>query len=139
MKYLTGLLLLCALFLSSCDPDSAADDYQLRQIIYGISRDFSWGEIEGIMAQVHPDFRHHGMYSAELRQLWQNRRAQYELLSCEVSEIEINYDRATVFMTMTYQSADGTLSYSEPNTYGDASYFYRDGGSWRLYGDQTWR
>lgn len=79
-----------------------------------------------------------GIHSSELRQLWQNRRAQYELLACEVSEVEVDYDRATVFMTMTFQSADGTLSYSEPQTYGDASYFIRDGGIWKLYGDQSW-
>jgi len=140
VKYLAVLLLLSSLFLASCESDpTAADEYEIRNIIYDISRDFSWGEINGIMAHVHPDFRHKGMYSAELLQLWQNRRAQYELLDCDVSDVEINYDRATVFMTMTFQSAGATYSYSEPETSGDASYFFYDGGSWQLYGDQTWR
>jgi len=144
VKYISALLLLFALLLASCDPDTtAADEYEIRNIIYGISRDFSWGEVDGIMAQVHPDFRHKGMYSTELRQLWENRRGQYQLLECEISDVEVNYDRATVFMTMTFQSSTSTYSYPEPETFGDASYFIYEGGyeggSWQLYGDQTWR
>lgn len=135
------ILLMAALFcLSSCDPDpTAADEYEISQIIYDISRDFSWGEVEGIMAHVHPDYRHKGMYSAELRQLWNNRRGLHQLLDCEVSEIEINYDRATVFMTMHFEGTGGNLDYPEPETSGDASYFIYDEGTWQLYGDQTWR
>jgi hypothetical protein len=144
VKYISALLLLFALLLASCDPDTtAADEYEIRNIIYGISRDFSWGEVDGIMAHVHPDFRHKGMYSTELRQLWENRRGQYQLLECEISDVEVNYDRATVFMTMTFQSSTSTYSYPEPETFGDASYFIYEGGyeggSWQLYGDQTWR
>ncbi|MDD3464497.1 MAG: hypothetical protein PHH07_03340 [Candidatus Cloacimonetes bacterium] len=140
MKYISTLMLLFALLLASCDPDTtAADEYEIRNIIYGISRDFSWGEVDGIMVQVHPDFRHKGMYSTELRQLWENRRGQYQLLECEISDVEVNYDRATVFMTMTFQSSTSTYSYPEPETFGDASYFIYEGGSWQLYGDQTWR
>ncbi len=128
------------LFLASCETDpNAAAEYEIRNIIYDISRDFSWGEVDGIMAHVHPDFRHKGMYSAELRQLWLNRRGQYQLLDCEISEVEVNYDRAIVSMTMTFQTANATYSYPEPETYGDASHFIYESGSWQLYGDQNWR
>lgn len=125
--------------LAGCDRDSSqADEFELREIIYGISHNFDWNEIGKIMALVHPDYLHNGMYGSELRQLWLNRRGQYQLLSCEVRRVEIEYDRATIYMEMHFVSAGAELSYTEPETYGDISYFIRDGGFWQIYGNQKW-
>jgi hypothetical protein len=139
MKYLAPLLIILALLLTSCDPEPYnQDESEIRDIVYDISRDFSWADINGIMEHVHPDYRHNGMYRDELRQLWQNRLGQFQLLSCEVSEVSITGDYATVHMAMTYDSATDTVTYQEPETYGDASYFYYDGYEWTLYGNQEY-
>ncbi len=140
LKWLAvAVLTLTLLVLAGCDKDtSQADEFELREIVYDISRNFDWNEIGKIMARVHPDYLHNGMYASELRPLWLNRRGQYQLLSCDVTRVEIEYDRATIYMDMHFVSASGDLTYSEPETYGDISYFIRDGGIWQIYGNQKW-
>ncbi len=132
-------LALALLLIAGCDKDtSQADEFELREIIYNISRDFDWNEIGKIMARVHPEYLHNGMYSSELRQVWLNRRGQYDLLSCEVTRVELEYDRATIYMEMSFTSAAGDYIYLEPETFGDISYFIRDAGFWQIYGNQKW-
>ena len=100
LKWLAvAVLTLTLLVLAGCDKDtSQADEFELREIVYDISRNFDWNEIGKIMARVHPDYLHNGMYASELRPLWLNRRGQYQLLSCDVTRVEIEYDRATIYM-----------------------------------------
>jgi hypothetical protein len=140
MKKIGILQLLVIIALCACDTHSEIlDEEEIRNIIYDISYDFSWNDINGIMEYVHKDFRHNGMYRDELRLLWNERRNRYQLLSCDISQIYIDNEYATVFMTMTYQSATETVSFSEPDTFGDASYYYFDQGRWHIYGNQEWR
>ena len=140
MKKIGILQLLVIIALCACDTHSEIlDEEEIRNIIYDISYDFSWNDINGIMEYVHKDFRHNGMYRDELRLLWNERRNRYQLLSCDISQIYIDNEYATVFMTMTYQSATETVSFSEPDTFGDASYYYFDQGKWQIYGNQEWR
>ena len=140
MKKIGILLLLVIIALCACDTHSEIlDEEEIRNIIYDISYDFSWNDINGIMEYVHKDFRHNGMYRDELRLLWNERRNRYQLLSCDISQIYIDNEYAIVFMTMTYQSATETVSLSEPDTFGDASYYYFDQGRWQIYGNQEWR
>ena len=140
MKKIGILQLLVIIALCACDTHSEIlDEEEIRNIIYDISYDFSWNDINGIMEYVHKDFRHNGMYRDELRLLWNERRNRYQLLSCDISQIYIDNEYATVFMAMTYQSATETVSFSEPDTFGDASYYYFDQGRWQIYGNQEWR
>ena len=137
MKKIGILLLLVIIALCACDTHSEIlDEEEIRNIIYDISYDFSWNDINGIMEYVHKDFRHNGMYRDELRLLWNERRNRYQLLSCDISQIYIDNEYATVFMTMTYQSATANVSFSEADTFGDASYYYFDQVRWYIYGNQ---
>lgn len=132
-------LILLALF--ACDKDTySQDENEIRDIIYDISRDFSWNEIEGIMEHVHPDYLHDGMYDYQLRLLWLDRLANYDLLACAVSFVDIQGDYATVHMVMNFESSQGSYSYPEPETSGDASFFHYDYsyGEWMLYGNQLY-
>lgn len=140
MKPALPLLLLLLLALFSCGDNSGNEaETLIRDIIYDISRDFNWNEIDGIMDHVHPDYLHNGMYDYQLRILWLNRQAEYDLLSCEVSSVELWDNLATVHMIMTFESSSGPpLSYSEPETHGDASFFLYEQGKWWLYGNQLW-
>jgi hypothetical protein len=138
-KLLLLVLILPVMF--ACDEDtSTQDENEIRDIIYDISRDFSWNEIEGIMEHVHPDYLHDGMYDYQLWMLWQDRMADYDLLACDVSYVDIQGDYATVHMVMDFESSDGSYSYPEPETSGDASFFYYDYnyGEWMLYGNQLY-
>ncbi|HQC58882.1 MAG TPA: hypothetical protein PK707_04525 [Candidatus Syntrophosphaera thermopropionivorans] len=140
MKKIGILLLLIIISLCACDTNSTKpDEEEIRNIIYDISRDFCWNDINGIMEYVHKDFRHNGMYRDELRLLWNERRNKYQLLQCDISQIYIHNEYATVFMTMTYQSATETVTFLEPDTFGDASYYYFDKGRWQIYGNQEWK
>ncbi len=136
MRRLAWLLLLPLLF-AACDGQSvSAAEEEIRGIIDDIERDFNWQDIEGIMAHVHPDYRHNGMYINELRNLWYQRRANYELLECTVSQVLIEDYYATVFLRLEFFSSGGNLSYEDPQTSGDASYFIYSGGNWQLWGNQ---
>ncbi len=139
MRKFLPLLLLALLISSSCNlTPNGEDEREIRDIIYNISRDFCWNDVNGIMEYVHPDYRHRGMYDDQLRTLWLERRAEYELLQCQVSHIDFEVNYATVHMEMTFQSSTATLNYLEPETNGDASFFYKENGQWQLYGNQLW-
>jgi hypothetical protein len=126
------------LLLASCDltsPEEVAQN-EIRDIIYDLSSNFNWKLVDGIMDHAHPDYLHDGMQSFGLRQLWLDRMSQYDLLDCEIQEVEVDGDFALVRMRMTFTSATGELVLDEPQDSGDASYFYNGGNGWRLYGNQ---
>ncbi len=138
MRRILTFFCLSLLLLLACD-GSVGDQAQteIRDIIYDISRDFSWNDIEGIMAHVHPEYLHNGVYREEFRQLWMQRRAQYQLLDCTVSQVDIQDDHATVHLRLDFTATDGDLSYEDPQTSGDISFFVRDNGVWQIYGNQS--
>lgn len=120
---------------SVSSPD-VQDKAQIEAILYDLATDFCQDNIPGIMEHVHQDYYHKGIYAYQLRELWLDRRAQYELLEISVINIDIVGDYATAFMRLTFTTADGTLSYLDPETNGDASYFFYDAGAWKLYGNR---
>ncbi len=124
--------------MAGCDSNAEElDEREIRDIIYDIARDFSWNDIDGIMARVHPDYLHNGLNREELRELWLGRRATYELLDCTVDRVEFEYDRAVVFLSLDFTSSTGNLSYQDPATSGDISHFIRSGGEWLIWGNQA--
>jgi hypothetical protein len=131
------LITVLMLILSGCDwtnPDQS--ETEIRNIVYDVEHDFNWNDIDGIMEHVHPDYLHNGMHSMQLRNAWLNRKADYDLLSCDVDSVLIQGDYATVYMTLTFQNSHGNYAYHEPESFGDISYFYYDQDSWRIYGNQ---
>lgn len=133
----TMLLLLVLPLLLSCQSSSLSqEENEIRNIIYDISHDFSWNDIQCIVDHLHPDYRHNGMQSLQFRELWLNRRASFDLLDCDISGVEIQGDYATVHLRLDFQSATDDLSYDDPQTSGDISFFFYDRGAWQLYGNQ---
>lgn len=131
--------MLLSLLLLSCASDQLSQaEAQIRDSIYEIEKDFNWNDIDGIMAQVSPDFLHNGLNRQDLRALWLQRRALYELLDCQITLVEVDDYDAVVHMRMEFTGAEETLEYQEPESFGDASYFRFDGNVWRLYGNQDW-
>jgi hypothetical protein len=136
-----AVLLMSAFLFHACDttdPDNTSET-EIRTAIYEITNAFNWNNVDEIMALVHNDYLHKGMYRNQLQQLWLDRRALYTNLETTIWSVNINSDRATVNMRMTF-SGPGvpTLILDEPQSSGDASFFFQDGQSWVLYGDQGW-
>ena len=132
--------LLC-LSLFSCefvDPQQDAE-LKLRDLIYDITQAYNWGDIDVIMMHVHIDFRHKGMTSMQLRQLWLDRMARYPLMEATVTGVDGSGAFATVSMNLTFTSATENVQYTEPQDNGDLSYFIATaGGKWQIYGDQMY-
>lgn len=138
---LLAVLLAGILAVSGCDtssPDNVSEN-EIRTAIYNITYAFNMNNVDDIMAYVHADYLHKGMYRNQLQQLWLDRRALYTNLETTIWSVNINSDRATVNMRMAF-SGPGvpTLILDEPQSSGDTSFFFHDGQSWVLYGDQQW-
>lgn len=133
-----AVMIIGLLALLSCDAQTQSQDKaEIENIIYDISRDFNWNDIPGIVAYLHPDYRHNGMQGMQFRELWLNRKTTYELLDFVIHDIAISGDYAIVSMQLSFQTSGEDLVYEEPQTSGDISYFYYDQGEWQLYGNQS--
>jgi len=115
LRYLIPILLILSILISSCDisdPQISAEQ-EIRDLIYDLTQAFNWGDINAIMAPVHPSFRHKGMYGMQLRQLWLDRMARFPLLEITVSSVEVNGNYAVAHFSMLFTSS--TESTSPPN------------------------
>ena len=140
MRKLIPLLILLCLLVAGCevfDPQQNAE-LELRDLIYEITQAYNWGDIDTIMQQVNMDFRHKGMSSMQLRQLWLDRMARYPLMEAIVTSVDGSGAFATVSLDMRFTSATESVLYTEPQDNGDLSYFIHAGGKWQIYGDQMY-
>lgn len=140
MKALRLLLIPILLLIASCGISSPelADERQIRDILYEISQDYNWGDIDGIMAHASIDYRHDGMQRMQLRQLWLDRMGRYPLLEITELKVTLSGDYATASFKMSLISSDQTVVSREPEDNGDLSFFYHDGVSWKLHGNQEY-
>jgi len=140
LRYLIPILLFLSMLNSSCgisDPQIGAEQ-EIRDLIYDVTQAYNWGDIDAIMELVHPEFRHEGMYSLQLRQLWLDRLARFPLLETNVTSVEVNGDYAVAHFSMLFTSSTESILSTEPQDNGDLSYFFYDAGKWQIYGDQGW-
>ncbi|MDD4308770.1 MAG: hypothetical protein PHO32_00150 [Candidatus Cloacimonetes bacterium] len=142
MKNLAIILLcLLAVFgLTSCgadDSDTIANR-EIRDIMYDISNHFNLKNAEGIMEHLHIEYLHKGLISYHFNDLWLDRMTQFSLLEIEILYIELQENKAIVHSKNTFSSAFETQVLNEPEDSGDISYFIRDNGVWRIYGNQLW-
>ena len=132
-------LIILLLLLASCKltkPEYSTEN-QIKNTLYGISNSFNNKDLAPIMNAVHEDYSHNGMIKWNLRELWLDRMARYSLLEINVVQITFNGDYyATVTMVMDFQDAAGNLVLNEPWDSGDISYFYYNGRSWVICGNQ---
>lgn len=138
---LTLLAVIVILFgLTSCGPedsDSIARS-EIRDILYDVSVDFNLNDIYAIMEHLSPEYLHKGMIAYHFNDLWLDRMAQFSLLEIEIGYIEISGDLAVVHSTNKFSSAYENVTLNEPDDSGDISYFRRENGVWRIYGNQQW-
>jgi len=137
-KYLLITLVLLAMLLSNCaesNPDSIAQQ-EIRDILYSLSLDFNMNDVAGIMEYLSTQYLHKGMISYNFNDLWLDRMAQFSLLEIEVLYIEVPDNKAVVHSNNKFTSATENVTLSEPEDSGDISYFIRENGVWRIYGNQ---
>ena len=138
MKALRLLIIPILLLIASCGISSPelADERQIRDILYEISQDYNWGDIDGIMAHASIDYRHDGMQRMQLRQLWLDRMGRYPLM--EIREVTVSFDGvyAIAGFKMSLISSEESVVSREPEDHGDLSFFYYDGFEWKLHGNQ---
>lgn len=133
------MILICA-SIASCDlddPESFAQK-EIRDILYEISLDFNLGDVVGIMDHVHQNYLHQGEITWQLNNEILDRMGRFQLLEIEVLYIEINGSYAVAHTIDHYSSSIENVSYEEPEYSGYFSYFYRENGSWLIYGNQSW-
>jgi hypothetical protein len=145
MKKLWFILLICLVVLiSSCDlddPESLAQK-EIRDILYDISLDFNLGNVYGILYgildHVHNDYLHKGQITWHLNEEILERMGRFQLLEIEVIFIEVNGNHAVAHTRDHYSSSIEDVVYEEPEDTGYFSYYYRENGSWLIYGNQSW-
>ncbi len=140
LKKLLPLLLPFLLLLMSCDVSSPEDatEMQIKDILYEIGKNYNWGNVAAIMEYVSVDYRHNGMQRMQLEQLWLDRMARYPLMEIKDLRLEISSDYAVAHFTLSLVSSSQTKISQEPGENGDLSYFYHDGYSWKLHGNQEY-
>ena len=131
-------LLLTLLLISSCtltEPNYSPEN-QIKNSLYDISRWFDNKNLNPILDLVHEDYLHNGMTKWNFRELWQDRMGQYALLDISAIQLTFNGDYATVKMVLDFTDPEGNLTLNEPWDSGDLSYFYYNGNSWVICGNQ---
>lgn len=139
MKALAVLIIPLLLLSASCGISSPkdADKREIQDILYEISQDYNWGDIEAMLAHTSIDYRHDGMQRMQLRQLWLDRMGRYPLM--EITDVKVSLDGenyAVAGFRMILISSSETDISVEPEDNGDLSYFYHDGYQWKLHGNQ---
>lgn len=140
MKSLALLLLPFVLLNFSCGISSIehSSEKEIEDILYQVSQNYNWGNVDAIMAHASLDYRHQGMQRMQLRQLWLDRMAEYPLMEISELKVYLSSDYAVAHFKLSLISSSQTKISQEPEEHGDLSYFYHDGYSWKLYGNQEY-
>ncbi len=141
MKALRWLMLLLSLLiLQSClftSPENT-DVSQIRALLYDLSVAFNLKDIFAVMEIVNNDYLHDGLTPFTIRELWLNRMDEYQLLAIENIEVDIKGDYATASFRMVFEAPGSVVTFYAPENLSDASFFYYERGSWKLYGNQRY-
>ncbi|HNX01004.1 MAG TPA: nuclear transport factor 2 family protein [Candidatus Cloacimonadota bacterium] len=140
MRRVINLLLLTALLIliNSCDisKPKEVNKAELEQIINQMQTDFRNIDLPGIMSFYHPDYFHNGQGLSAEQTKWQNRLSEYSSFEFTNPVYDINDDRAVVSGSVKWHAATQTYITNEPDDNGDFSYFIKENGVWRIYGNQ---
>jgi hypothetical protein len=128
----------CLFLLTACPHATNLnyDEHRINSILYDVNKAFNDHDIDALMIPFHQNYLHSGMALWEVRELWLDRMARYQLMDLQNVNITVNNDKAIVTFTMKLQSSTETVYTDEPATHGDLSYFWNDGNDWYVYGNQ---
>lgn len=137
MRFVYGLWipLIFLMLLTACDITEPQDNETLvQEQLAAFSRAFNTKDPAAMMELVQPGYLHNNQNYWNFNQIWQDRMAQYALLEIRDISVVFSGDYATVSMRLDFIEPDGGLSYLEPQTNGDISYFYFTGSTWKICG-----
>lgn len=141
LRYKMGLLMLVIwvnLVLVSCKETTSSnyDEARINEVLYNIESAYNDHDIDALLLNFSPDFRHDGQNLWEIREMWLDRMAEFSLIDFQDIEIDIHGDLATVSFRMKLISQTQTLYSDEPATHGDLSYFVYEDSDWSILGNQ---
>lgn len=128
-------LLLISVVIISCDLSSPEDvnKSEIKNIFDEIKTVFNFNDLDAIMQNYHPEFKHNTNDWAFEEIVWNIRLNDYDVIDFSDLQIDLHGDYATVYFTM-YLDAE---AFQEPSTEnGDISYFYWDTNRWYLCGNE---
>ena len=134
MKYIFILLVSILLFSTSCDTTSPEelDKNEIIDILDSIQSNFNFDDLDGIMQYYHQNFNHNGNSYDWERTIWEIRLNDYDDLTFDNIDINLNGNYATANFIM---HLDEIITEEPSDDNGDISYFYRELGSWKLCGE----
>jgi hypothetical protein len=125
------------LFLTSCDLSKPEDvnKAEIEQILDQMKVDFRQLDLDGIMSYYRSDYLHSGSGLNAERTKWQTRMNTFSSFDFVNLSYDINEDSAVVSGTSKWITTMQVLESSEPQDNGDFSYFLKENGIWKIYGN----
>jgi ketosteroid isomerase-like protein len=136
---LLAILAVTFFLVSACKDVTSSDDLdrsRIEDIVDGIRDAFNAQDLDAIMDYYHPDYRHKGHSYTQERQIWALRMIDYVDMTIEDVSIDLNGAHATVSFKMTLTNSTDSDLTLEPYENGDFSYFLKEDGFWKVWGDQ---
>lgn len=127
------LVFLITFSLVSCvgySTQSEVDEQEIRDILTQIKSAFNLGNIEEILSFYHPEFRHEDDDYDDEEIVWEIRLIDYYAIDFSQIEIDLDYDRAVASFILQLDEEE----FSEPENFGDISYFYFTSSGWQIVG-----
>jgi hypothetical protein len=141
MKYRL-LIIVCTMtllmFCISCDLSKPEDvnKAQIEQILEQMKVDFRQLDLQAVMSVYSPNYYHNGTGLSAEGAKWQQRMNQYSSFDFINLNYDINDDTAVVSGFAKWYTESEVETTAEPADNGDFSYFIKEQGIWRIYGNQ---
>lgn len=130
------VIMLVFLFSGCKESSSSYDKTRINDILYNVEIAFNDHDIDALLLNFSPDFRHNGQNLWEIREMWLDLMAEYSLIDFQDIEIDVHGNLATVGFRMKLISQTQTLYSDEPAAHGDLSYFVYEDSDWKILGNQ---
>jgi len=142
MKYLIpAALLLLLILLAACEGTTDTEvvgTERIELILNEIVEAFNNHEdISVILAHYSDDYLHDGDGLIMAEVVWNQRWAEYIQMDIQALEVELDGSYATASFELHMSTATGVDIFLEPYEHGDFSYFHKEDGVWKIYGNQN--
>jgi len=140
IKYMLIILLSIMLFIS-CSDKGDVPKARVANIIRDIEHSFNntvmgGSDVSSIMKYYHDDYSHNGAVKAIAQAKWSERADLYDGMKAEIIRISIDgdYGIATLKITFYLRGGETVPPYTDPDTFGDMSYFIEQDKVWKIWG-----
>lgn len=132
-------LFVISLLLFGCDVSSPKDvaESEILDQLDALKTAFNLGDLDGIMKHYHPEYYHDGDDYAAVELRWQLRLIEYDSISFDDIDVEVNQPTAYVTGSMTLVSGSGqSFVLAMPQDAAELSWWQLFAGAWKINGRQ---